>query len=151
MEEGEEGSAAGRGRSNGASSRLPARPPTDAEAPPPLPFKRRAPLGERAHELRVVADERGVDALRLEELAHELVQQAARRLRRRALHAVLRAELDEAGARLLRLERLRQLDVERLLEARDHRDAAPAGCREGTREGGGAGGGVGGGTKGAVT
>ena len=73
----------------------------------------------------MVADERRVDALRLEELADELVEQPRRRLRRRALHVVLRAEVDEERARLLGLQGLRQLDAERLLEAGDHRDAAP--------------------------
>ena len=49
------------------------------------------PLGERRHELRVVADEGGVDTALLQELAHELVQQPGWRVRRRAVQAVLLA------------------------------------------------------------
>ncbi len=56
----------------------------------------RAPLGQRRHELRVVADEGGVEALRLEELAHELVQQTRCGLRGGARH-LERSALRESG------------------------------------------------------
>jgi len=52
---------------------------------------RRAPLGQRRHEARVVADEGGVAALALQQLADQLVQQARGRARRRAVDAALRA------------------------------------------------------------
>jgi hypothetical protein len=47
------------------------------------------PLGERRHDLRVVADEGRVDALVLQELANQLVQQACWRLGRWAVDIVL--------------------------------------------------------------
>mmetsp|Transcript_8923 Transcript_8923/g.24044 ORF Transcript_8923/g.24044 Transcript_8923/m.24044 type:complete len:656 (-) Transcript_8923:29-1996(-) len=80
------------------------------------------PLGQRRHDLRVVADEGGVDALRLEELAHKLVEQPRRGLRRRAVHVVLGAEVHQKQPRLFRVKVLWKLDLEHLLEPRAHRD-----------------------------
>ena len=54
--------------------------------------RRAVPLGERAHDLRVVHDERRVHALRLDELADELVEQTRRGARRRAFDFVLDAD-----------------------------------------------------------
>ena len=65
-------------------------------------WHRGALLGQRRHEPRVVADERGVDALALQQLPDQLVQQARGGARRRALHAALRA-LQARRARVRRL------------------------------------------------
>ena len=54
--------------------------------------RRAVPLGERAHDLRVVHDERRVHALHLDVLADELVEQTRRGARRRALDFVLDAD-----------------------------------------------------------
>ena len=52
-------------------------------------FQPGLPLCQRAHELRVIADESGVGALFLEELPDELVQQARGCLGRRAVDPML--------------------------------------------------------------
>ena len=85
------------------------------------------PLGQRAHRLRVVADEARIHELALEELAHELVQQARRGPGRGALDAALDAEPVEQSARRLGLVLARELDAaaEGLLESREHADAPP--------------------------
>jgi hypothetical protein len=80
-------------------------------------------LGERRHDLGVLGDEGRVQALRLEELAHELVEQARRRARRGALDALGDAERVERRARGVAREVLGQLDAERRLEVIRRRDA----------------------------
>ena len=68
------------------------------DSPPSLPAftpRLHSPLCKRRHDLRVVADECGVEALGLEELAHQLVEQARRRVGRLALHLMLLAEVHE--------------------------------------------------------
>jgi hypothetical protein len=91
-------------------------------------------LGERAHDLGVLCDEGGVDALVLDELADELVEEARRRARLGALDAVLGAEALEDEAGLLGEEVRGELDVERVLDALHHGDA-PEGRGEVDRDG----------------
>lgn len=55
-------------------------------------WRRAMPLGEWAHDLRVVHDERRVYALRLDKLADQLVEQSRRCARRRAIDAVRHAD-----------------------------------------------------------
>lgn len=57
--------------------------------------------------------------------AHQLVQQARRGLRRRAVDVVLLAQVHQHEARRLRGQVLRQLAGQRLLQAAHHADAAP--------------------------
>jgi hypothetical protein len=97
--------------------------------PPPSPLKAvSSPLGQRAHELRVVADEGWVDALLLQEFAHQLVQQARGRLRRRAVDVVLGAQVNEHLPRLLALQVRRQLGPEALFQPRNLMDRGRARC-----------------------
>jgi len=73
----------------------------------------------------VVTDEGGVGALLLQEVTHQLVQQAACGLWGRAVHAVLLHQLLQALAALVSLQRLRQLLTQAGLQVRQHADAAP--------------------------
>mmetsp|Transcript_7271 Transcript_7271/g.14551 ORF Transcript_7271/g.14551 Transcript_7271/m.14551 type:complete len:441 (-) Transcript_7271:648-1970(-) len=76
-------------------------------------------LGERRHDLGVVADEGGVDALGLEELAHQLVEHSRRRLRWLAFNLVLEQHLLEKIAGLIGVH-VGEFDAQRLLESLDH-------------------------------
>ena len=59
----------------------------------------------------MVADKGRVDALRLQELADELIQQPRGRLRRLALDVMLLAEVLKEVDRLVRLEDFREGDA----------------------------------------
>mmetsp|Transcript_5567 Transcript_5567/g.10498 ORF Transcript_5567/g.10498 Transcript_5567/m.10498 type:complete len:374 (-) Transcript_5567:204-1325(-) len=83
-------------------------------------------LGERAHDLGVVADEAGAGALGLQELPHELVQKPRRGGGRRAHHFVLLTHLKQVLVDLVRAQvggATRDLQANRLLESVQHGDA----------------------------
>lgn len=77
-----------------------------------------SPLGERGHELWVVADECGVDALLLQEFSNELVEQACGGVGGRAVDAVLDDEGHQLQACGLRVQVSGHLAVEGSLQAR---------------------------------
>mmetsp|Transcript_7100 Transcript_7100/g.27905 ORF Transcript_7100/g.27905 Transcript_7100/m.27905 type:complete len:619 (+) Transcript_7100:390-2246(+) len=80
-------------------------------------------LGQRRHDLGVVADETRVEALGLEVISDEGVQKPRGGVRERALAAhPLHRRLEKRVA-LVALERHRDLYVERLLEVGDHAEA----------------------------
>ena len=87
------------------------------------------PLGKWAHQLGVVNNEAWADALGLEVLTDELVNKTGSRARCTALNIVINAELVKQLAGLLRLEvtTTRKLDIESLLQALHHLDAAERG------------------------
>lgn len=87
---------------------------------------RAMPFGQRTHQLRMVDDEAGADALRLKELADKLVNQTGGRTGVRALDVLLDAELVEELARFLSLEVTApgQLDSESLFESLHHFNSA---------------------------
>eukprot|EP00982_Pelagococcus_subviridis_P009402 30920-Pelagococcus_subviridis.AAC.19 len=65
-------------------------------------------------------NERGGDALRLEVVAHERVEQSRGGVRRLALRSESLTRVLEVSVRLVRLERHRNLNVQRLLQVRHH-------------------------------
>mmetsp|Transcript_12080 Transcript_12080/g.36647 ORF Transcript_12080/g.36647 Transcript_12080/m.36647 type:complete len:577 (+) Transcript_12080:163-1893(+) len=83
------------------------------------------PLGQWAHELRVIGDEGGVDALGLDYLADEAVQQTIGGVGQLHLDLELLALLEQEEARLLALQVLRDLETGALLEATHQTDAVP--------------------------
>jgi len=80
-------------------------------------------LGERRHDLGVISDEGGRDALGLNEVANELVEQASVGERRTALDAVLLALHLEELVGLSGAKVRGELDAELLLEGGNHGDA----------------------------
>ena len=78
------------------------------------------PLGQGGHDLGVLGDESGVDALHLDEIAHQLVEKARGRAGRAAVDVVLHAEIVKDPARLSGIgEKVRlQAAIERLREPR---------------------------------
>mmetsp|Transcript_67809 Transcript_67809/g.78809 ORF Transcript_67809/g.78809 Transcript_67809/m.78809 type:complete len:289 (-) Transcript_67809:322-1188(-) len=80
---------------------------------------RAVPLGQRAHDTRVVANERWVRALRLQVVSDEGIKETRRGERGVALHLVLLAQLQKPLACLLRVEVSRELDVQSLLQFRN--------------------------------
>ena len=75
----------------------------------------------------MVADEGGVGALLLQELADQLVQEPGWGVGGWAVDPMLLHELQEEGPSLGGVKVLGELYVEDLLEARDHADASPGG------------------------
>jgi hypothetical protein len=82
-------------------------------------------LGERRHGLRVLGDEGGVEALRLEEAADQLVNEPDGRARVRAVDLVQLALLVEERLSLLGLDVFGQRHAEALLQALHHGDPSP--------------------------
>jgi hypothetical protein len=82
-------------------------------------------LRQRGHDLRMIDDERRIDAGDLDELSDQLVQQTRRGLRWRAMHVVLSAQIRQEQTSLLRVERLRDGDLERILQTLNQIDATP--------------------------
>ena len=78
------------------------------------------PLCERAHDLGMVDDKRGADALTLQILAHQLVQQPRRGQRRVADHAVLVANLPQLLVGLFARQVVYKLGVQGLFQIGDH-------------------------------
>lgn len=83
------------------------------------------PLGEGRHDLRVIHDEGGGDALRLNELTDELIEETVSGLGRRALNVELSAKLLEEDGGGLSSEIGGEGDLELLLKSGHHGDAAP--------------------------